>query len=482
MHGDFSNTYAALPERFYVRTAPTPVAAPALIEFNDALARELGVRYASFDNPRLAACCVGNEIPPGAMPLAMAYAGHQFGSFVPQLGDGRALLIGEVIDTAGRRRDLQWKGAGPTAFSRRGDGRAALGPVLREYVVSEAMHALGVPTTRALAAALTGATVLREDGPLPGAVLIRVAASHIRVGTFEFFAARDDVDGVRILADYVIERHYPELRDAADRYFRLFEAVAERQTSLIARWMQLGFIHGVMNTDNMTVSGETIDFGPCAYMDEYDPATVFSFIDRRGRYAYRNQPVILQWNLARLAETLLPLFDTEQDRALERATAAVQAIPARYATHWLHGFRGKLGLLTAEDNDEALVQSLLGIMQAERSDFTNTFRTLATAAGDAAALPAPFQAWSEGWRKRLEREAGGILGAAAHMRTVNPAYVPRNHRVEEIIQAAVEQADLAPFRALRNVLAHPYDDQPDQSAYRAPPQPEERVRNTFCGT
>jgi uncharacterized protein YdiU (UPF0061 family) len=412
----------------------------------------------------------------------MAYAGHQFGSFVPQLGDGRALLIGEVIDRSGRRRDLQWKGAGPTPFSRRGDGRAALGPVLREYLVSEAMHALGIPTSRALSAATTGERVLRDDGPLPGAVLIRVAASHIRIGTFEFFAARGDTDGVRALADYVIDRHYPALRHADDRYFELLRAVAGRQCELIARWMQVGFIHGVMNTDNMTVSGETIDFGPCAFMDEYDPATVFSYIDRRGRYAYGNQPAIMQWNLARFAETLLPLFDVDANVAVERATAVVQEIPARYGEHWLHGFRSKLGLQTDEAADATLIESLLQVMQAEHADFTNTFRALATAATEPAALPASFAPWREAWSARLAREPGGTPAAVATMRRVNPAYIPRNHRVEEIIAAAVNDADYAPFHALRAVLGQPFDDQPGNLALREPPRPEERVRNTFCGT
>ena len=307
MHARYSHTYAALPERFHAAVQPTAVRAPTLIAWNDALAAELGIDVTAIDPAQLARYCAGNEIPPGARPLAMAYAGHQFGSFVPQLGDGRALLLGEVVDAYGHRRDLQWKGAGQTPYSRRGDGRSALGPVLREYLVSEAMHALGIPSTRALAAVTTGEHVLREDGPLPGGVLIRVAASHVRIGTFEYFAAREDVAGVRLLADHVIDRHYPDLRGHDEPYAALLQAVAERQAALVARWLQVGFIHGVMNTDNMTVSGETIDFGPCAFMDEYDPATVFSYIDRRGRYAYGNQPHILQWNLARFAETLLPL-------------------------------------------------------------------------------------------------------------------------------------------------------------------------------
>ena len=480
MRADFSHTYAALPERFHARTPPTPVVAPSLIAFNDALAAELGVERG--DDRDLAHHCTGNKVPVGGQPLAMAYAGHQFGSFVPQLGDGRALLIGEVVDRSGRRRDLQWKGAGPTPFSRRGDGRAAMGPVLREYLVSEAMHALGIPTTRALSAAATGERVLREDGPLPGAVLIRVAASHIRIGTFEFFAARGDTDGVRTLADYVIDRHYPDLGESADRYFGLLQAVAERQCALLARWMQVGFIHGVMNTDNMTVSGETIDFGPCAFMDEYDPATVFSYIDRRGRYAYTNQPVIMQWNLARFAETLLPLIDSDANVAVERATALVHAIPARYSGHWLSGFRRKLGLQTAAADDATLIEELLRVMEAARADFTNTFRSLVDAATDAAALPAAFASWHDGWLARLAREPGGSAAAIETMRQANPAFIPRNHRIEAIISAAVTQSDFAPFHELHAVLSRPFDDQPEHRKLREPPRPEERVRNTFCGT
>lgn len=482
MRANFSHTYAALPERFFTKTPPTPVEASALIAFNESLADELGIDRSSVDDSQLAAFCTGSAIPTGAAPLAMAYAGHQFGSFVPQLGDGRALLIGEVVDRMGLRRDLQWKGAGPTPFSRRGDGRAAIGPVLREYLVSEAMHALGLPTTRALSAAATGERVLRDDGMLPGAVLIRVAASHIRIGTFEYFAARGDVDGVRTLADYVIARHYPELREAEDRYFKLLHAVIERQCELVARWMQVGFIHGVMNTDNMTVSGETIDFGPCAFMDEYDPATVFSYIDRRGRYAYGNQPAILQWNLARLAETLLPLIDADTNRAIERATAAVEQIPALYAERWQRGFGRKLGLHDARDDDAGLVHDLLQVMQAEQADFTNTFRALGDAITSADALSPHFSAWRKAWLERLAREPGGLAAAPARLRQVNPAFIPRNHRIEAIIGAVVERNDYEPFRALHAVLSRPYDEQPEHAEFRNAPRPEERVRNTFCGT
>jgi uncharacterized protein YdiU (UPF0061 family) len=482
MHARYSHTYAALPERFHAAVQPTAVRAPTLVAWNDALAAELGIDVTAIDTAQLAHYCAGNEIPPGARPLAMAYAGHQFGSFVPQLGDGRALLLGEVVDANGRRRDLQWKGAGQTPYSRRGDGRSALGPVLREYLVSEAMHALGIPSTRALAAVATGEHVLREDGPLPGGVLIRMAASHVRIGTFEYFAAREDVAGVRLLADHVIDRHYPDLRGHDEPYTGLLQVVAERQAALVARWLQVGFIHGVMNTDNMTVSGETIDFGPCAFMDEYDPATVFSYIDRRGRYAYGNQPHILQWNLARFAETLLPLLDADTGRAVKRATAIVNGVPARFAQEWLDGFRRKLGLATIAAEDESLLQELLEAMQRSRADFTNTFRGLAAIA-EGQALPADgLGEWAERWLARAERE--GLTGSAlaSALRSANPAFIPRNHRVEAALSAAVAHGDFEPFHRLRTVLAAPYDDQPGAEEFAAPPATHERVRNTFCGT
>ena len=482
MHARYSHTYAALPERFHAAVHPTAVRAPTLIAWNDALAAELGIDVTTIDPVQLARYCAGNEIPPGARPLAMAYAGHQFGSFVPQLGDGRALLLGEVVDANGHRRDLQWKGAGQTPYSRRGDGRSALGPVLREYLVSEAMHALGIPTTRALAAVTTGEHVLREDGPLPGGVLIRVAASHVRIGTFEYFAAREDVSGVRLLADHVIDRHYPDLRGHDEPYAALLQAVAGRQAALVARWLQVGFIHGVMNTDNMTVSGETIDFGPCAFMDEYDPATVFSYIDRRGRYAYGNQPHILQWNLARFAETLLPLLDADTARAVERATAIVDGIPARFAQYWLEGFRRKLGLATATQDDESLLQELLEAMQQSRADFTNTFRELAAVAEGQAPATAGLQAWTGRWLARAKREGRTGNALASALRAANPAFVPRNHRVEAVLAAAVGHGDFEPFHRLRQVLATPYDDQPGAEEFAAPPAAHERVRNTFCGT
>lgn len=485
----FDNSYSRLPQHFFARQVPSQAAEPWLIKLNEPLAKELGldVEMLKRDGAEIFS---GNLVPEGADPLAMAYAGHQFGGFVPQLGDGRAILLGEVIDTHGRRRDIQLKGAGQTPFSRRGDGRAALGPVLREYIVSEAMHALGIPATRALAAVSTGQPVYREQ-VLPGAVFTRVAASHIRVGTFQFFAARGDAEGVRALADYVIDRHYPDIKDAANPYLALFEAVSERQAALIARWLHIGFIHGVMNTDNMTVSGETIDFGPCAFMDHYDAATVFSSIDQNGRYAYASQPGIGQWNLARLGETLLPLIDPDLEKAVAAANVVIEHYGERFQIDWLRGMRDKIGLSTVEDGDLELVQSLLAAMQAGRADFTLTFRRLShLAAGDnneAAFLatfeePAAATAWVSRWRERLAHETWPASERAAAMLKVNPAFIPRNHRIEQAITAAVEDADFSLFEALLAVLSRPYEEQPDFAPYMEPPKPEERVLQTFCGT
>jgi len=476
------SAYSRLPEMFYARLAPTPVADPGLIRFNAPLAAELGLEIGDLDAAALAAIFSGNRVPDGLSPIAMAYAGHQFGHFVPQLGDGRAILLGDAIDRSGARRDIQLKGSGPTPYSRNGDGRAALGPVLREYVVSEAMHALGVPTTRSLAAVTSGEFVLREQ-PLPGAILTRVAASHVRVGTFEFFAARGQREAIRVLADYVIERHYPQAAADDARYLTLLRGVVERQAQLIARWMHIGFIHGVMNTDNMALAGETIDFGPCAFMDAFDPAMVFSSIDTFGRYAYANQPRIAQWNLARFAETLLPLIDPVEERAVEVATEAISRFAERYDEHWLDGMRRKLGLSNAEEIDRELAQSLLERMQANEADFTLTFRRLADAvAGDQAALPAAFDAWAAGWRSRLDRDPQPGVARAEAMRRANPAFIPRNHRIEQAIVAAVEAADFSPFIDLLTVLSHPFEDQPRFAALAQPPLPTERVLQTFCGT
>jgi uncharacterized protein YdiU (UPF0061 family) len=496
-----SSGYGRLPEHFFVRVDPEPVAKPRLIEFNRALAAELDLDIGDADADVLAAIFSGNVLPPGTEPLAMAYAGHQFGHFVPQLGDGRAILLGEVTDRTGIRRDIQLKGSGRTPFSRNGDGRSALGPVLREYLVSEAMHALGVPGTRALAAVATGETVLRERG-LPGAILTRVAASHVRVGTFQYFAVRGDLDAVRRLADFCLERNYPEHRSADDagpdtapaaRYLGLLRQVTERQAQLVAKWMHVGFIHGVMNTDNMAVSGETIDFGPCAFMDSFDPSAVFSSIDSMGRYAYSNQPHAAGWNLARFAEALLPLIDPKPQRAVELATEVLAGFPARFEALWLAGMRGKLGFTTAEDGDLELVRALLEAMHANEADFTLTFRGLCDeAAGEAGAPgggaralftdPQAFDPWAIRWQARLTREPADGRVRAAAMRRVNPRYIPRNHRIEQAIDAAVEQENFTPFGQLLSVLGHPFEDQADLEAFAKPPTPGERVLQTFCGT
>ncbi|MTV13355.1 MULTISPECIES: protein adenylyltransferase SelO [Bradyrhizobium] len=488
IHFPFQNTYSALPANFFARVAPTPVASPGLIKLNRPLAVRLGLDPDLLSTPEGAEVLAGKRLPDGADPIAMAYAGHQFGHFVPQLGDGRAILLGEVIDRDGVRRDIQLKGSGPTPFSRRGDGRAALGPVLREYIVSEAMFALGIPTTRSLAAVVTGEPVMRETA-LPGAVLTRVAASHIRVGTFQFFAARGDTDGVRALADHVIARHYPELKDAAQPYHALLAGVVARQAALVARWLLVGFIHGVMNTDNTSISGETIDYGPCAFLDAYNPAQVFSSIDEMGRYAYANQPRIALWNLTRLAECLLPLFADEQEKAIEQAQVILGEFPEKFTAAYNAGLRSKVGLFTTRDGDEALIQDLLDAMAKNAADFTLTFRHLGEAATDDAADvraqftdPTAFDEWAARWRARLALEPQTPAERKAAMGAVNPAFIPRNHRIEAVIAAAVNSDDYTPFEELLTVLAKPYEDQPQFAAYADPPLPEQRVTQTFCGT
>ncbi|KAA2244115.1 protein adenylyltransferase SelO [Salinarimonas soli] len=486
----FDNTYARLPDRFHARLAPTPVAQPRLLRLNRPLAEALGLDADWLASPAGVAALAGNAVPQGAEPIAAAYAGHQFGNFTPQLGDGRAILLGEVVGRDGARRDIQLKGSGPTPFSRRGDGRAALGPVLREYIVSEAMAALGIPTTRSLAAVATGEPVYRET-PLPGAVLTRVAASHIRVGTFQYFAARRDVEAVRLLADHVIARHYPAAADAPQPYVALLEGVIERQADLVARWLLVGFIHGVMNTDNMSVAGETIDYGPCAFMDAYDPATVYSAIDETGRYAYGNQPHIALWNLTRLAEALLPLFSGDEERAVEAAQTALGAYAGRFEASFNGGLRRKLGLSTEQPEDLVLARDLLNAMAANQADFTLTFRGLSEAAAGTGADeparslfvdPTAFDAWAQRWRARLGEEDTGPEKRREAMRAVNPAFIPRNHRIEAVIRAATDRDDLGPFDELNAVLEKPFDDQPRYEAYTLPPEPDERVLRTFCGT
>lgn len=467
----FDNSYAGLPDKFYARLNPTPVKTPALIRFNQELAGELGI--APGPEKELAEVFSGNRLPGGAEPLAQAYAGHQFGGFSPQLGDGRANLLGEVIDRAGERRDIQLKGSGPTPWSRMGDGRAWLGPVLREYVISEAMHAMGIPTSRALAAVATGEPVFRQEGALPGAVLTRVAASHIRVGTFQYFSARRDTGALQALYDYTIDRHFPDVNDPAG----LLNAVIDRQARLIAAWMGVGFIHGVMNTDNTAISGETIDYGPCAFMDVFHPQTVFSSIDAHGRYAYDNQPNIIVWNMAQFATSLVPLMPN-QDQAIEAFTAAVHAMPGKIAREWLSVFGRKIGIADATGDDEPVIAGLLTIMASSRADFTNSFRALATGkARDQFTDPSLFDGWERGWRDRLESEDD----PETHMRAANPAIIPRNHRIEQMIHAAVD-GDYAPFERLLDVLSRPFADQPGAVDLTRPPAPAEVVQQTFCGT
>ena len=490
VHFPFQNTYAALPANFFARVAPTPVASPRLVKLNRPLAVHLGLDPDLLETAEGAEILSGKVLPAGADPIAMAYAGHQFGQFVPQLGDGRAILLGEVIDKDGVRRDIQLKGSGPTPFSRRGDGRAALGPVLREYVVSEAMAALAIPTTRSLAAVITGELVMRETA-LPGAVLTRVAASHIRVGTFQYFAARGDIEALRRLADHVIARHYPQLLGSERPYHGLLSAVTARQAELVARWLLVGFIPGVMNTDNTSISGETIDYGPCAFMDHYDPAQVYSSIDELGRYAYANQPRIALWNLTRLAECLLPLFSEDKDKAVEEAQTLLMAFGEQFNVAYRAGLRAKLGLFTEHEDDQALAQALLDEMAKGSADFTLTFRRLSDAAGDSAAEQElrklfseaeGFNEWLQRWRQRVAREPQSATERQAAMRAVNPAFIPRNHRVEAVIKAAVDADDYGPFEELLTVLSKPYEDQPLYAAYAEPPRPEERVCQTFCGT
>jgi serine/tyrosine/threonine adenylyltransferase len=470
----FDNSYARMPERFFTRTAPTPVTSPRLIKLNTALAADLGL-----DEKTLTADVLGgNTIPEGSEPIAAAYAGHQFGTFVPRLGDGRAILLGEVVDRGGVRRDIQLKGAGRTPWSRGGDGRAPIGPVLREYIVSEAMAALGIPTTRSLAAVATGEPVFRED-VLPGAVLTRVASSHIRVGTFQYFASRGDTEGVRLLADHVLARHYPVAAGAERPYHALLAAVVEAQAKLIADWLLVGFIHGVMNTDNMSIAGETIDYGPCAFLDEYNAGKVFSSIDRHGRYAYGNQPSMGGWNLTRLAECLLPLLSADEEVAVAEAQETLSAYGPAFERRYHAGLRRKIGLATEQEGDLALVLELLQVMHEQKADFTLTFRRLSDAvAGGGDDL---LREWLPRWRRRLADEPLGTEEIAAAMRRVNPAFIPRNHRVEAVIAAAIEE-DFGPFAELVEVVSRPYEEQQGFAEYALPPAEDERVVQTFCGT
>ncbi len=489
----FDNSYVKLGPTFYARLHPEPVAAPRMIHFNRELASALGMEADSLDSPMGADIFAGNQVPEGAEPLAMAYAGHQFGGFSPQLGDGRAILLGEVVAPTGERYDIQLKGSGPTPFSRNGDGRAAMGPVLREYLLSEAMHTLGVPTTRALAAVATGESVIR-DSMVPGAVITRVATSFVRVGTFEYFSAQGNVEAVKQLADYVIARNYPDVVAAENPYEALLAQVIEQQAALIARWMQFGFIHGVMNTDNMSIAGETIDYGPCAFMDGFDHHQVYSSIDRQGRYAYANQPPIAQWNLIRFAETLLPLLMRGEDTraAVARAERLLNGFIDHYQHHWLSGMRQKLGLAQKRDADRALAEGFLDILAAENVDFTSAFRALSlltNAPSDQdhvlTALfiqPQAINAWLESWRQRLAEETDDEATRQQKMQSVNPIYIPRNHLVEAVIRAAEDAGNFDPFSRLHEVLQNPFEEQPGREAFSQPPLPEQVVHQTFCGT
>lgn len=485
---NFDNSFARSLKSFFVSFQAETAADPKLLLLNHALAEELNLDPAALDSEAGLAIFSGNMAPNGAEPLAQAYAGHQFGGFAPQLGDGRALLLGEVIDRNHLRRDIQLKGSGRTPFSRGGDGKAAVGPVLREYLIGESMHALGVPTTRALAAVATGENIYRET-PLPGAVLTRVAASHIRVGTFQFGAAHRDEDDVRRLADYAIARHCPEAAEAENPYLAFFDAVCDSQASLIARWMNIGFIHGVMNTDNMTISGETIDYGPCAFMDRYNRATVFSSIDRQGRYAYANQPNILSWNLTRLAETLIRFVDADKNRAIEILTDRVNKIQSKYESFWLSGMRAKIGLSTEDPQDMDLINDLLWVMEDGNADFTLVFRRLSQALrNDKDSLyglfnqSGAFEVWERRWLKRLKLEGKEMEACASEMDKINPIYIPRNHKVEEALSAAVYRGDMSLFTKLLEVVSRPFDEKTENEAYAEPAPISDIPYQTFCGT
>ena len=478
----FDNSYARLPERFFVKQDPAPVPAPTLIRCNHVLAAKLSIDRDWLQSDDGLAMFAGNRIPEGADPLAQAYAGHQFGGFAPQLGDGRALLLGEILDIDGVRQDVQLKGSGRTPFSRGGDGKSALGPVIREYIVSEAMAALGVPTTRALAAVASGERVRRQEGLLLGGVFTRVATSHIRVGTFQYFAARKDTEAVRLLADHAIARHYPDVADKAEPYAALLEAVVLRQADLIAQWMSLGFIHGVMNTDNTAISGETIDYGPCAFMDAFHPKCVFSSIDTGGRYAWGNQPNIGLWNVSRFAETLVPLLSDSQDDGIKKAEQILSKYSERFGSQYIARFRAKLALL--ETAPVEIIHECLELLSAQAIDFTVFFRKLTTVAngGDSESVrklyrdPAAFDVWFEKWAKEAD-----LVALLSVMRAVNPVRIPRNHRVEEAIQNAYS-GEYAPFHRLVDALSSPYSENADYAEYEVPPRPEEIVRETFCGT
>ncbi|KOR76028.1 protein adenylyltransferase SelO [Paenibacillus solani] len=480
---NFDNSYAKLPDSFYTLQDPTPVRSPELVILNESLAQSLGLNAEALRSAEGAAMLAGNKIPEGALPLAQAYAGHQFGYFT-MLGDGRAILLGEQLTPEGKRLDIQLKGSGRTPYSRGGDGRAALGPMLREYIISEAMFALGIPTTRSLAVVSTGQPVTRER-ELPGAILTRIASSHIRVGTFQYVRGAGTTEDLQILADYTLKRHYPDadLADGANRYLVLLQEVIKRQAALIAKWQLVGFIHGVMNTDNMTLSGETIDYGPCAFMDTFDPNTVFSSIDAQGRYAYVNQPHMAAWNLARLAEALLPLLHEEEEQAIKLAEEAIGSFADLYHGHWLAGMRAKLGIFHEEEEDESLIENLLQMMKNHQADYTNTFRALTLDQLECTPLTGTpeWASWYERWQARLGRQQESKDQSLKLMRSSNPAIIPRNHRVEEALEAAEQEGDYSVMEELLHALSHPYAHSPEQAEYAVVPE-RSRPYRTFCGT
>lgn len=479
---NFDNSYAKLPNHFYSKTPPVPVKKPSLIQLNQRLAKELALNIKELKSEKGAQLFSGNFIAPGSETIALAYAGHQFGNFVPQLGDGRAVLLGEITNKKGQRFDIQLKGSGQTPFSRRGDGRAALGPVIREYIVSEAMHTLNIRTTRSLAFITTGEPVFRETA-LPGAIITRIASSHIRIGTFEYFAVRGDLEALKTLGDYTIARHYPKCEGKENPYIALLKEVIDAQAKLIASWMHIGFIHGVMNTDNTSIAGETIDYGPCAFMDEYNPGQVFSSIDSQGRYAYVNQPYIAQWNLARFAQAILPLLDENIENAVEVAEELISTFPPIYKSYWQDGMRKKLGLFTKGDNDAELIDELLNIMHKNQADFTNIFRQLSNLNELKGKFNYPeFHVWEHKWKQRLYQENKSPEEHIDLMRSVNPAFIPRNHIIEAVIKAAIEDNNFSPMEEMISVLSNPYNDQPEFIRYTIPPLPEEKVAATFCGT
>ncbi|NLP41606.1 MAG: YdiU family protein [Veillonellaceae bacterium] len=479
---NFDNSYVRLPNTFFTILNPTPVPSPKLVFFNKPLAASLGLNIQALESDDGGAVFAGNRIPEGALPLAQAYAGHQFGHFT-MLGDGRALLLGEQITPLGERMDIQLKGSGRTPYSRMGDGRAALGPMLREYIISEAMHELGIPTTRSLAIVTTGEVVARETDRT-GAILARVASSHLRVGTFQYASKWGSIDDLRALADYTIKRHFPEIDADENRYLSLLRGVIKRQARLIGKWQLVGFIHGVMNTDNMAISGETIDYGPCAFMDAYDPATVFSSIDIKGRYAYGNQPRIAEWNLARFAESILPLLAEDQSKAVKLAQEAIEDFADLYHGNWLAGMRAKLGLFNQEEKDQSLIEDLLNMMKKHKADFTNTFRALTfnTLQDPVLFMMPEFTEWHYRWQQRLDRQQESKELSQQLMKDNNPAIIPRNHRVEAALERAVEKGDYSVMKRLLSLLADPYKHTVEQAEYSTPPAPSPFPYRTFCGT